>query len=135
MATTTLTAVAVIIAVSLIANFGQVCAPPPVGHGFIYVAAETAPGGALTRYFKVGGTGNGNQNRRRSSLNTGNPRHLQMIYFTPVGATRAAETAVHNALAAWHVNLGGGREWYFVPPAQWINFSTAFTNAVNQFAG
>lgn len=130
------TAVIVLTAVWLIAIFGQVYAPPPVGPGFVYVAAETAPDGiTFTRYFKVGGTGDANQNTRRSSLNTGNPRHLQMIYFTPVGATQAAETAVHNALAAWSVNFGGGREWYYVPPAQWPNFSNAYTNAVQQFIG
>ena len=98
----------------LISTFGQVYAPPPVGRGSIYMAGEINPNGiGYTGYFKVGGTGE-TQKRRRSKLNTGNPRKIKMVDFTKVDKTRATEKAVHDALAPWSVSLGGGKEWYYV---------------------
>ena len=118
---------------SLISMLGQVYAPAPIGPGSIYVAGERNPNGVgYTGYFKVGGTGE-TQNRRRTKLNTGNPRRIRMLDFTAVAQTRATETAVHNALAPWSVNLGGGREWFFVNiQNDWNNFVNTYRNAINQ---
>ena len=127
-----------LITLSLIAIFGQVYAPAPVGPGHTYIAREMVPNAANvfvpTGYYKVGGTGD-TAARRRTKLNTGNPRHIHMLVFTAVAQTRNAETAARNDvnLAHWRVNLGGGTEWYFVPPNQWNNFFNAYMNAINPF--
>ena len=112
---------------------GQVYAtPPPVGPGYIYVLSESENGG-FTRLFKVGATGAQNQNTRRGNLNTGNARPLRVIYYTAVTRTRDADNAVKNALRPWHVNMGGGTEWYRVSANQWPAFSTAYGNAVRNY--
>ena len=119
----------VIVTLSLIAIFGQVYAPPPIGRGHIYIAAEGNPVHGYTGFYKVGGTGM-TRNRRRSRLNTGNPRRLTMLDFTEVEQTRNTERAIHDALDHWRVNYGGGREWYRVPPNQWNDFIQTYRNVI-----
>ena len=107
--------------------------PPPVGRGYVYVIGETVNGLFTTRYFKVGGTGEGNPNTRRGNLNTGNPRHLEVVYYVPVTRTQDAENAAKLALQGWGVNQGGGTEWFYVPANQWQQFSNTFTNAIQNY--
>ena len=130
-----LASIIVVIALCALANFGPVHAPPPVGPGYVYLALELNPHGGLTNYFKVGGTGDPNPNNKRSKLNTGNPRHLEILEMFPVHATQAAENAAHAALAHWHVKNGGGREWHYVPPAQLDDFINVYLAATHPFAG
>ena len=105
----------------------QVHAPPPVGRGYVYIVAEIDPRTSTrTGFYKVGATGNANPDVTRSSLNTGNPRRLEVILFNPVSATREAKATVLEAIAQWSVQFGGGREWYHVPPAQWNVFIDTF---------
>ena len=130
-----LASITVVIALCVLANFGPVHAPPPVGPGYVYLALELNPHGGITGYFKVGGTGDPNPNTRRSNLNTGNPRRLEILEMFPVRATQAAENAAHAALARWHVNNGGGTEWFYVPPTQIQAFIRVYQAATQRYAG
>ena len=133
----TATSTAVVIALCMvIVNLGGIYAPNVTpGPGFVYIAAErNTNNNGDTGYFKVGGAAlNVHQNRKRTKLNTGNPRRLVMRYYVPVSQTRAAEAAALNALQQWAANLGGGREWFYVIPNEWNNFLAAFQGTIQQY--
>ena len=72
---------------ALIINLGGIYAPNVTpGPGFVYIAAERNPGNnADTGFFKVGGAAlYVNQNLKRTKLNTGNPRYLDMRQYIQV---------------------------------------------------
>ena len=111
----------------------HVYAPTPEGDGYVYLIAEYNEKGKLTRYFKVGGTGEENRNTRRNNLNTGNPRHLKVEYYEPVTRTKDAENDAHKDLIDWRVNMGGGKEWYYVPENQFETFIIKFFHAIRKY--
>ena len=82
------TPTAVVITLSVvIINLGGIHAPNVTpGPGFVYIAAERNPANTGdTGFYKVGGAAlYVNQNLKRTKLNTGNPRRLDMRQYVQV---------------------------------------------------
>ncbi len=72
---------------------------------YIYVLAEEG-----TNFFKIGLTKN-RAEKRRSQLQTGNPRDITVLYEFSATDRFAAESAIEKKLAK-HMKPGGGDEWY-----------------------
>lgn len=71
----------------VIVNLGGIYAPNVTpGPGFVYIAAERNPANnGDTGFYKVGGAAlYVNQNLKRTKLNTGNPRRLDMRQYVQV---------------------------------------------------
>ena len=105
---------------------------PPEDFGFIYVVTELDPDSeteAYTGYYKIGATGMGVPSIIRGQLNVGNPRRLEVIEFTKVKATREAKAKVQEAVQGW--KLSRGKDWYYVPGAQFDEFINAYKSALS----
>lgn len=104
---------------------------PPKGYGFVYIIAELGADNdpiIPTGYYKIGATGMGVPSIVRSQLNAGNPRRLEMVEFTRVSATREAKANVQEAVVEWKISRG--KDWYYVPIDQAVDFLEAFEGAV-----
>ena len=95
--------------------------------GEVYIIREN---GTPRILYKVGGT-TVSADDRRSALQTGNPRKLEVEATFDVQRCNTAEQAAHLATAHWHINYNGGTEWYRAPTvASYNNFHNAIQNAV-----
>lgn len=108
------------------------------GPGHVYMAGEvTLHNGAYTGLFKVGFThAHITISDKLKSMRTYNARRFEMIYYIPVTMRRAAEAAAHRALRPWHVNAGGGKEWFMVDLnnyQNWNNFRNQFLNSIQGY--
>lgn len=72
---------------------------------YIYVMAEEG-----TKYYKIGLSKN-RAEKRRSQLQTGNPRDITILYEFSAPDRFAAESAIEKQLAKF-MTPSGGNEWY-----------------------
>ena len=91
--------------------------------GYIYVLQEGGPSGQ-SGYYKLGSSGN--LKKRLGDLQTGNPRHLEILDKWPVKDMTNAEAQARKAVEPYAATLGGGREWYYV-----TTNTKAFLDAIN----
>ena len=91
--------------------------------GYVYFLSET--GG--TNYFKVGLSGN--PGKRRSDLQTGNPRLLRMN-FQSVEDMLSVEQRLIQAMSARYQRGDGGTEWFLAIPGGLTQAEELFSDIV-----
>ena len=99
--------------------------------GYVYCIAEYDKEGQETGYIKVGTAYE--PEKRLKRLQTSNVRQLKIWKDCKVSKRLDAETAAHNNLAKYRVNLGGGTEWFMVPPSEQDKFYELFCEATEQY--
>ena len=100
------------------------------GVGYIYIISEKSHGND-TRFYKIGRTVDVQD--RIESLQTGNARFLQVYGTVTVNNMAAAEYAAHDAVSQYRATDGGGKEWFYVPPANFKEFVSLAEQAITPY--
>ena len=100
--------------------------------GYVYCIAEYDDKEKETGYIKVGTAKE--PEKRLADLQTGNVHQLKIWRnCRKVSKRLDAEKAAHKDLARYKVNLGGGTEWFMVPPNEQDQFYKLFCKAIEQY--
>ena len=83
-----------------------------------------------TNYYKIGRTTR-TAIERRDELQVGNPLRLDVVQTFNVNFNVAAEAAALHAAQHYRLGVNGGTEWFFVSPANYVNFHNTVLNAVH----
>ena len=96
--------------------------------GYVYLIEEDNLGAGATN-FKIGKTVD--PNKRISDLQTGNPRRLNMRYWSVKDHTDC-ENRLKYALRNYRSTLGGGTEWYTASVNNARSLKAIFSRTVNK---
>ena len=113
-------------------GLGSRCRSLPSDPGYIYIIQMSGSHNghyAAPPFAKVGFTNNCQQ--RVSILQAGNPYRLTCFETYHVCNKDAAETAAHNAISNYRVQMGGGTEWFFYSSLS--SLATTVSNAIAPF--